>query len=623
MPSIRGSARAAPARRALTVRPGAIPEIIPPGAELVVGAMTRQNLVNPRSFTRLKAINDAGPVVAVLGRMRRHPTSFFRVAVVTTSLCFAGCSGQLGDDRETPTSGGSTGGGTDPAFQAASAGMHLLTVSQYRSTITDLLGPDLTIDVSGYTDVDVSLYHGFLSIGGSEAPFSQLAVQQFETTSADVARQVFADSARRTALVGCTPTSAADPCVEKFIRSFGRRVFRRPVTDGDRTRYQAIAEAGSAAPGDVWLGLESVLSAFLQSTSFLYRIELGESDPLMPGRRRYTSYEMASRLSYFVCGSTPDEELLDDAESGALVTTEGLEAQTKRLLETPAARAGLMRFFEEYLELRKVPGLAKDAALHPKASGTLMASMHTEMVKLLEDLVFDRNTDIRELYETNKTFVNAELADVYGLNKPSGSGFEAVSIPADWARGGFLTLGAFLATGGNEKTSSPTLRGKFIRVKLLCEAIPPPPPGVSTTLPAKPPGMKMTMRQRVAGHMSDDSCKGCHSRMDPLGLAFEHFDTIGMHRIDDDGLAIDTSGDLDGKPFQDAKELESLLRQDPRLPRCMTRELYRHATGHLEKAGEDGIIDGLAQQFGPSGNFRDLATHVISSDGFRYAGDPR
>jgi hypothetical protein len=194
-----------------------------------------------------------------------------------------------------------------------------------------------------------------------------------------------------------------------------------------------------------------------------------------------------------------------------------------------------------------------------------------------------------------------------------------VELPDSAQRAGLLGKPAFLALNAHSNETSPTLRGKYIRERVLCESIGAPPPNVVPVL-GEPDPNAPTMRDRLKNHAEDATCNACHSKMDPLGLALEHFDAIGRYRTDDHGHALDTAGDLDGEKFDGALELSQLLRDDPRTAACVARQLYRYATAHVETDGEAGQIDKLVAGFEASGHdFRALLTQVVQSDGFRYA----
>jgi hypothetical protein len=530
----------------------------------------------------------------------------FRSSLPTAlaALLFGGCLGTVED--------------TDPedTFTPGPAAMRRLTRAEYQATLKDLFGDDL--DVPTDLEVDTAL-HGYSSVGASELTISPHGAEQYEAAAMNVARQVFGDEARRTALVGCTPTSAADPCVRTFLETFGRRAWRRPLTAGELDLLGQIATTVADAFRDPWSGVEYAVVALLESPYFVFRVEVGTPDG--SGRLRYDGWEMASRLSYLLLGTTPDDTLLDAAAAGELVTNEGIRAHAERLLESPRARAAVGTFFAEYLNLTRLETVAKNTELFPQAlSPTLIGAMRTEVARLVEEVVFDRDADLRELLDTRVSWVNEELAALYGVPAPASpgeDGFGEAALPE--GRGGLLTTAAMLSLYAHESVTSPTLRGKFIRQNLLCQDVPPPPPGVVTTLD-EGDGSPETMRDKLARHRENPLCAGCHDLMDPLGLSLEHFDALGVWRDTDGGLPLDVSGELDGVPFDGAGELGALLRGDPRVGACVARQFYRHAQGHLETDGELPLIEDLAARFEAGGfRFRALIVDLVVSDAFRMA----
>ena len=501
-------------------------------------------------------------------------------------------------------------------FTPGPAAMRRLTQAEYRATVKDLLGEDIQVPTD--LEVDTSL-HGYSSVGASELTISPHAAEQYEAAAMDLARQVFGDEARRTALVGCTPASAADPCVRSFFERFGRRAWRRPLSAGELDLLSQIATSVADSFRDPGRGLEWAVVALLESPYFLFRVEVGTPDSA--GRLRYDDWEMASRLSYLLWGTTPDDTLLDAAAAGGLRSTDGIREHAERMLASPRARAAVGGFFAEYLNLVRLDGVAKNTELFPQAlSPTLIASMRLEVQKLVEEVVFDRDADLREILDTRVTWVNEELAALYGVPAPATvdeSGFGEVELPE--GRGGLLTTSAMLALYAHESVTSPTLRGKFIRQNLLCQDVPPPPPGVVTTLD-EGDGSPETMRDKLARHRENPVCAGCHDLMDPLGLSLEHFDALGVWRDTDGGLPLDVTGQLDGIPFDGARELGALLRGDARVGACVARQLYRHAQGHLETDGELRVIDELAAGFEAGGfRFRALVIDLVVADAFRMA----
>jgi hypothetical protein len=334
---------------------------------------------------------------------------------------------------------------------------------------------------------------------------------------------------------------------------------------------------------------------------------------------------MASRLSYLLWRSTPDDALLDAGARGELVSDDGLRRTLSRLIDDPRAAPALSAFFGELISLRRLDTVAKDPELFPEMTPTLRASMRRELELLFAEIALDPAADFRDLFDTDVTFVDAELAALYDL-PPPGEGVEGVTrtvLPSEDGRGGILGRAGVLALFSHATLTSPTMRGRFVRMGLLCEDVPPPPPGVDTTLPESEESEPRTLRERLDEHRVNPACASCHDRMDPIGFALEQFGPLGERRETDEGLPIDTVTEVDGAPVADAAELGSVLAEDQRVAACVARQLYRYATGHLEERGEEVVIDDLVDGFRADGHrFRGLVEAVVLSPGFRYASPP-
>jgi len=511
---------------------------------------------------------------------------------------------------------------------AAPPTLQRLTSSRYLMTVQTLLAVDGFAALRLPKDLERdTLLHGFSTVGASELTISPRAAEIYEGAALDLSAQVFSDPARRKAWVGCEPQESApsDDCVQSFVERLGRRVYRRPLTREERTDYVALAAKLGQELGDPWQGLRYVVVAFLQSPHFLYLIEQAEPDPERPDRLRYTGFELASRMSYFLWNSSPDEELLAAAERGELFSDEGLRRQVQRMQLSALAQAALDQFFSEYLYLDRLETVSKDAKLYPEWTPQLAQLLRAEILQLMRDLAQSPERDLRELFDSPTTFVNDELASFYGLppgQAPPPGQWRKIELPAT-AVPGLLGRAGLLAMGAHATVTSPTLRGKFIRQQLLCQDISPPPPGVVTTLPVDERTGPQTMRERLTRHRTEPACAGCHRVMDPIGLSLEHFGPTGKFRTKDNGLEIDASGDLDGQAFADARELTVLLRQSPRIATCLTRQVYRHATAHLELPSELDQIVLLGQQFAQRGfRYAALVEALVLSEGFRYAVPP-
>jgi mono/diheme cytochrome c family protein/PAS domain-containing protein len=522
-------------------------------------------------------------------------------------------------------------------FIPAPGGMKRLTVTQYRNTIRDMFGEAVKVP----TDLEAdTLISGSAAVGAARIGLSRRATEQFANAAADLAAQALGSEAFRSAWVPCDveAPSIDAACVEGFVRRFGRRAWRRSLGADEIARYAALARGPDGAAGargrsraragaaGARRALEIIVAALLQSPNFIYRVEVGVPDPEVKGRRILTDFELASRLSYFLWGAPPDEALLDAAEAGRLSTEEGLRAEADRMLASPRSRQTMTAFFTELLRLRRLERLPQfRSAFRQAASRTLGASMRAETLKVIEEVAFDPQRDFREIFDTKFTYVNDELAKLYGLPAPEKKGeLVRVTLPNDQPRAGILGHASFLALNAHPTASSPTKRGKFIREVLLCQAVPPPPPNVSAKLPEDHEGSgPRTTREKLDVHRKAPQCAGCHKAMDPMGLAFETFDGIGAFRKTENGLPIDATGELDGVPFKDASELGALLRKNSRVGVCVARSLFRFALGHLEEEGDEPLVDELARGLERDGfKFYALVLNVVKSRGFRYVSDP-
>jgi len=568
-----------------------------------------------------------------------------KASLLFSSLALAGAcnAGQIGEPGGIPRRTGdsqaqdSTGpGAPDPAapggdapglvpaapsgeLEPAPGGLRKLTVEQYENSVRDLLGSHVQLPPDIELEADVA-QNGFYAVAASNATLSPAATEKLEQAAYALAAQALGP-AHRAELVPCTPAGVTDSkCVETFLKDFGRRAFRRPLSAAEVARYASLADSAAQTLGDFYQGLEFAVAGVLQSPSFLFRVELGEPDPEHSARLRYSSYELATRLSYALWNTTPDEALLAAAESGVL--SEQLGEHAARLLNDPRAARALDNFHSERLGLSELATLNKDASLAGELSDELRAALRDDVLRTFAELG-EPGEDFLQVFDSPVAYVNAPLAQLYAQPMAAADKLTRVELPKGAQRTGFLGKPAFLALTAHNIETSPTLRGKYIRERVLCESIPAPPANVVPVL-AEPDPDAPTMRDRLRVHATDPACAGCHTLMDPLGLALEHFDAVGRYRDKDKGHALDTRGNLDGTSFDGAVELSELLRDDPRTAECLVRQAYRYALGHVEDRGEEPQIAALVAEFESSGHdlialFRSLST----SDAFRYAGKER
>lgn len=532
----------------------------------------------------------------------------------------AGC-GSDGDSASSEPPKDALGPKPDAPLVAAQTGAQRLSTLQYAASLRFAFGDDVVVPPALEPD---AAQDGFVSVGSSYTTISPRGVEQYEKGSYDVAAQVVGQEARRKASLPCTPSGATDEtCFRSIAKVVGRRLFRRQLDETETSALVQVALKAASALSDPLQGVTYELAALMQSPSFLFRVSVGEPDPAHPGKRRYTSSEMASRLSFFLWNGPPDDELLDAADLGALTTDAGLAQQAQRMLASPKARAGLRNFVSEWLDLGRLDTLSKDPMIFTSYTPDIGKYMREETLHVFERLVFDDEADYRGVFVSQKTWVNPKLAALYQIAAPNPDGFGEVTLPDDGPRRGLLGHAGILALYAHPVSSSATLRGKFVRATLLCGGIPPPPVNVNTALP-EPSATAITLRERIKPHLDVAACAACHKRMDPIGLGLENFDGLGRYRVKESTAVIDPSGDLDGVPFADGKELGKVVSEHPDVLSCLTRKMYRYATGFAELPEEEATLTELTWELrAANARVKPLMLAMVMSSGFRLSGDPR
>jgi hypothetical protein len=535
------------------------------------------------------------------------------LAALAALATTAGCVGVIGDPE-----GEAAGTATSGSAALAEATLHRLTRPQIENAWRDLFGKPLALPKDLPAD---DVLYGFSSISAARSTISPVDAEKYEAATYVVLDQIFADPMRREALVGCPGTAVTDPCVEGFVKAFAARAWRRPVTADEVAALIALGNKVAAQLTDPVQGLKFLLAGVLQSPHFLFRVEIGEAGA---DAYRYTAWEMASRLSFLLLDAPPDDELLAAAKSGALVTQEGVRAQARRLLDDPRSRVALTRFFRDFMNIGGLDGLDKQPDKFPQITATLGPSMRIELERMFEENVFEREGDFRDLFTTRETYVNEDLARVYGVDGITGPDFTPITLPDDGKRAGILTTPGFLALNAHKTQTSPTRRGRFIRLNLLCQDIPPPPPGIDTTLPEPDPNKPTTLRERLDAHRTDPACAGCHQKMDPIGFTLERYDSIGAYRdVDENDLPVDSTSDIDGVQVDGPVDMAALIAALPEVGACVARRFYEHGGAHLAGKGDEESVDKLVADFvGSNYTFKELVIGLVTNDGYRYASPP-
>jgi hypothetical protein len=531
----------------------------------------------------------------------------------TGSVEEGGPLGQTGGSSNAAAGAGPGAGSTGVDTSKGGPELRVLTRSEYKRALEYLLNGPITAELKLPDDLFTA---GFSAIGGAEVSINGPAVELYETASRKAAAEVFADSARWQKLVGCQPADLNDPCVGAFIKTFGKRAFRRELTDVEFQQWSKVGQDVAQLPGSSPAqGLAAVVSGLLQSPYFLYRVEVNKLDTAS-GRLKYDGTSMATRLAFLLTGRPPNDELIAAAAAGQLDTADGLKTAAAPLLNDPTVADRMTEFFSEFAQTRLVFDVQKSAALYPSFNLDMQNSMRQATELFIKSIVLAPGADVRSFFDSNQTFVDANLAPIYGVAAPA-SGFMQLTLGPESGRAGILGQAAVLAGHSQTDHTSPTRRGVFISGTFLCLTPPPPPDGVVTTLPDDP---TKTQRQKLDAHRTSDSCKGCHALFDPLGFGLEHLDSIGQYRATENGLPIDATGTVDGIAFDGAAQMGAAFRQSATAMTCMMSNFYRSANARVDAQADSAQIATLAQTLAAKGYvWRDLVAEFVVSDAFRSA----
>lgn len=524
-------------------------------------------------------------------------------------LVFGACAGEI-DDHPPATD--------EPLAceleipQAGPSRIRRLSAVQLRNTVRDLFD-DQNISVSVLNESDL-------------IP-SALAVEKYVNTAALLAPRGVAVA---NAQAGCSEDRA---CAEAFVDDFATRAFRRPLLADERDWLLSTFDS-ARQQFSFDESITMLTQIILQSPQFIYLAPVGTEVDESPGLRQLDDYELAARLSYFLWNTTPDAELLRAAENLELTSGagQGLREQAERLLASDRARDMAGDFIDSWFELSggkvhfSLEDTPKDGEIYPEISRELREAMRIEISALMEKTVFDGG-NIGDLFTDNSAYVNGPLAELYGVEDgPTGDNEWAwVSLNPE-ERAGLLTRAAFATVYSNSKVQAPIRRGTFILREVLCYDQPPPPPNVDDRpIEGNDDEGPKTVRQLTDVRTQGGDCQGCHSVINPIGYAFEHYDAIGAFRAEEvvSGLPIDASGVLskagsaDG-PFGDAIELSAALANSEVATDCLTERFFYHALRRNPELLDGCSFEDIRGAIGDTGDFRALLLAIIESDAFLF-----
>ncbi len=499
-----------------------------------------------------------------------------------------------------------------------------LTPSQYQGIIADVFGPE--IKIGGRFEPD-QRQDGLLAVGTSHISIAVSGLTQYEAMARTIAEQVV-DEDHRATLNVCAPQkldAPDDACTSQFLARAGELLFRRPLAEDELAIYVGAAADATRTLNDFYAGLSLGLAGLLASPDFLFRKEVAEPDPDHPGQYRLDAFSKASRLSFFLWNSAPDQALLEAAKSGAIHTEAGLRRQVERMLTSYKLESGVRAYFTDMLQFDHFASFQKDANIYPNFTPDVSQEAQEQTLRTIVDLLVTNQGDYRDIFTTRETFLTPLLGSVYGVPVPkiTANGAPNQWLPFEFAEGdprgiGILAHASFVALHSHPGRSSPTKRGKAVRELLLCQKVPDPPGAVEFTVvqDTTNPEYK-TARARLNAHATEPMCAGCHKITDPIGLALETFDSAAGFRTTENGAVIDTSGDFNGKKYEDAVGLSQLLHDDPAAASCVANKVYAYAAGRPANKSEEDWVKQLLESFKTNEyRFTALMKDIATSDTF-------
>jgi hypothetical protein len=540
-----------------------------------------------------------------------------QILLAALAMASMACTGS-GDQPK-----GSEPGEGEVCANGATPGPHprlvRLTHTQYDNSVTDLFGVTLNPSASF---IDDPAFAGFTNNAEGLLTSDRLA-RDYRRAAEELAAVAVQSPDIMARIVPCTPEGDGEACARQFVQRFGKRLYRQPLTQAAEDAYIGLYHEGNGlyeSGGPFEQGIQLVLEGMLQSPHFLYRVELSEelnSENLIP----LNGYEVASRLSYLLWNSQPDESLLAAAESGALDTPEGIEAEARRMVDDPRATGSVDDFHEQWLHMSRYEDLSKDPEKYPGFDSSMSGDMKEETRRFIRHVIFEMEGDYRDLLSAPVTFMNDKLAGIYGAEGSFSDEFVQVDLdPAQ--RGGLLTQIGFLASHAYTNSTSPIHRGVFIQRQILCAELPDPPSNIDTMLPPINGEIKTT-RQQVEVHTSPQACNGCHGMINPPGFAFEHFDAIGQFRADENGEPIDTTATmtLGNAPisFAGATDLISQVAESDTAKRCYLTQWARYGFARDTTPEDRCTIAELDEKLQASGyNVKEMLVALTLTKTFRY-----
>jgi hypothetical protein len=488
-----------------------------------------------------------------------------------------------------------------------------LNRTEYNNTIRDLVGIDFH-PAEDFPADDVG--NGFDN-NGDVLSLPPLLMEKYLAASEQIVSRAFDSPTVRSRIVFCHPDAKNEQdCARKILERFARHAYRRSVSQGEVDRLAGFVKLAKNQGDDFETGIRLALQAVLTSPNFLFRVE---RDPRPLGKiHSINDFELATRLSYFLWSSMPDDELLKLAEKKTLHEPGILESQVRRMLADTKSAELVVNFAGQWLQTRNLSNASPDAEQFPDFDEPLRHAMLKE-TELFFKSILGENRSILEFVDSDYSFMNERLAKFYGIAGVKGDDFRKVSL-AKGPRGGVLCQASILTLTSNPTRTSPVKRGKWILENFLGAPPPPPPPNAGDLSEDKDVVLSGSLRKRMEQHRANPNCVSCHQRMDPLGFGLENFDAVGKWREKDGAFPIDASGTLPGgRTFAGPTQLKGILKEKaPQFCRCLTEKMLTYALGRgmepYDKCAMDRISDAVAAD---KYHFQTLVIEVVKSDPFQ------
>ncbi|HEY6881290.1 MAG TPA: DUF1592 domain-containing protein [Polyangiales bacterium] len=482
-----------------------------------------------------------------------------------------------------------------------------MTHREYGNAVRDLLGATASVPTFA-ADTQPDLFDTM-----ADQHVSSLLADEYLDAAIELAEGI----GDVNALVGCAPAAANDACARNFIQRFGRRVYRRPLTSDEQARLSALYDSTRTA-ADAATAVRALVTALLSSPNFLFRPEWGEGTSAIAGARNASQYERATRLSFLLWSSIPDDTLLDAAAAGKLASKEQLTAQAERMLDDARTRDANFHFYEQWFGLPLLQSASKDVSVYPSFSDGLRSAMLEETRRFVDHVVWEDDAKLSTMLTASYSFVNKSLGLLYGVPAPSNDQTYAQTELNPEERSGILTQASVLTAYAGSNESSPVKRGKWVRTRMLCQDLPAPPAGVPA-LPDIAEGV--STRERFAQHTSAPACASCHKLIDGIGFGLEAYDGIGSFRTKDHGVSVDASGslvstDIDGS-YEGGPALAALLARSQQVSDCAVTQWFRYTQGRREDTEDACSLQALKRSFAANdGDLRQLLLDLVTSDAF-------